>query len=74
MIGVAASTVGFAILAVSGQITQGWIMPYIYGMVGMGSFAGNLLRLPRWRREREQQMAEIAAKVKSITGSKDQLP
>ena len=39
------------------------------GSLGVGAFVFNALRLPRWVREREQQMQEIAERTRALIAS-----
>ena len=40
--------------------------PIVMGVVGIGAFAVNAVRLPAWARQREAQMNQIAAKARAI--------
>ena len=63
---IAAGTVAFASLAISGGLTQGFFAPWLISAAGVGAFVTNFVRLPRWSRQREQQMDDIAARVQSM--------
>lgn len=71
--GIVASTVVFGSLLVSGDLVSGNLLaallkPIILGAAGIGAFAANWFRLPRWARQRDEQMNHIAARLRSIMG------
>ena len=41
-------------------------------LVGGGALVPNVLRLPRWAREREGQMEDIASRVRALIGPRPQ--
>lgn len=64
--GILASALVSATLAVSGGLQEALLAPWILGMFGIGAFAVNVIRLPRWAKQREQQMEHIAARIRAI--------
>ena len=52
-----------AVAAASGKPEKALLMLGIFGGLSLFSFATNLFRLPRWARERTQQMEAIAEHV-----------
>ncbi len=64
--GVAAGTIAFGALAVSGGLPEAIFLPWMISATGVAAFLANLVRLPRWARERDRQMEHIAARVGSI--------
>ncbi|HEX8394751.1 MAG TPA: hypothetical protein VF665_20570 [Longimicrobium sp.] len=52
--------------ALSGGLPQDIIVPGMIAATGLGAFAANLLRLPRWAQTRRRQMDLIGAKAAAI--------
>jgi hypothetical protein len=42
------------------------VIPALMAVFGSGTLASNVLRLPRWAREREEQMEYIAGRVEAL--------
>jgi hypothetical protein len=66
------SLLGLIVLAVllfSGEVADDLIASVILGAVSAGAFAWNAMRLPRWAREREDQMEYIAARAQALVKS-----
>ncbi|MGH7471258.1 MAG: hypothetical protein ACRENP_25190 [Longimicrobiales bacterium] len=70
LMGIAAATITYATLAVSGGLAESVFLPTMLGTGGVVAFVANRLRLPRWARQREQQMEYIAGRVGSIVNTK----
>jgi hypothetical protein len=71
--GVAASTVVFGSLAFWGMPTSFadaalYAIPVALGGGGVGALLANWVRLPRWVKQRDEQMTYIAARLRSIMG------
>ena len=49
-----------AVVAASGQPEKALLILGMFGGMSLAAFGANLLRLPRWARQREQQMEAIA--------------
>lgn len=49
-----------ALSAVAGSTARAVPAAIVLAAIGLGAFAANLVRLPRWARKREQQMAYLA--------------
>jgi hypothetical protein len=49
-----------AVNAASGKPGKALVLLGIFGGMALGTFAANLVRLPRWARERERQMEALA--------------
>ena len=59
-------------LLVSGGPLEGLFLPAVLGASGVGAFASNMLRLPRWAKEREEQMKYIAGRASALIGAKSE--
>lgn len=73
-VGIVASTITFGSLAFWGVPTSVgdvalYLGPLLLGGGGIVAIAANRLRLPRWRNERSDQMAHIAARIQTIMGT-----
>jgi hypothetical protein len=51
-----------------GELSGDLAVPLLMGMMGASAFAANMLRLPRWAREREEQMDYIAERARALIG------
>ena len=49
-----------AVVAAAGKPEKALVVLGMFGGIALAAFGANLLRLPRWARERDQQMAAIA--------------
>lgn len=65
----ATGATALASLGISGELQGGLLVPALLGSAGSGAFLANLLRLPRWARQRERQMDHVAARVRAITSN-----
>lgn len=54
------------LILVSKGVTDGLFFPAMFAAIGAGAFAFNALRLPRWAREREEQMEFIAGRARAL--------
>jgi hypothetical protein len=68
----AMGAISFAALLVSGGLPQGIFMPAVLGASGVGAFASNMLRLPRWAKQREEQMEYIAGRASALIAAKSE--
>jgi hypothetical protein len=64
--GVVAGAIVFGSIAASGGLPDAVLAPALIAASGIGAFLANLLRLPRWARQREAQMDHIADVVRSM--------
>ena len=64
--GILTSAIVAGSLAVSGGLVEGIFVPVIFSAFGIGAFIANMVRLPRWAQQREQQMEHIARKIAAI--------
>jgi hypothetical protein len=64
--GLLTGMVAFAAVVVSGAPLEAALAPWAIAAAGAGTLLANLVRLPRWARLREAQMAAVAASVESI--------
>ena len=65
--GLVMGLVFFAIFALEGRLTDpALLLPLMFAVMGAGALASNLLRLPGWAREREEQMEYIAGRVSEL--------
>lgn len=65
-VGLTTGAVAFGSLLLSGGIQEALFVPWMISASGAAALLANALRLPRWSRERQQQMEAIAAKVPLI--------
>ncbi len=56
----------FVLLLGKDDVGPEFVIPFFFALLGGGALAGNMLRLPRWASEREQQMEYIANRVKAL--------
>jgi hypothetical protein len=49
-----------AVIAAAGQPGKSLVIVGMFGLMALAAFGANLVRLPRWARERERQMEAIA--------------
>ncbi|MGH7461098.1 MAG: hypothetical protein ACREMA_08725 [Longimicrobiales bacterium] len=68
--GIVTSAIMAGALAVSGGLPEGVFVPVIFGLAGIGAFVSNMVRLPRWASQREQQMEHIANRIPAIVKEK----
>ncbi|MGH7575390.1 MAG: hypothetical protein ACREM1_09750 [Longimicrobiales bacterium] len=66
-----AGTVVAGAAAFSGGLTEALTAPIVFVASGVGAFIVNLVRLPRWARQRQQQMEHIAARIRTIIATTD---
>ena len=65
--GLVMGLVFLAIIALEGQLADpALLLPLMFAVIGAGALASNLLRLPGWAREREEQMEYIAGRVSEL--------
>ncbi len=62
------SLVMLAVLAMTGQLEEDFALVLIFAMMGGAALASNVLTLPRWARERDEQMDYIAHRARAIIG------
>jgi hypothetical protein len=67
--GLAASALSYASLLASGELASAFVVPILFAAGGVGAFVANLVRLPRWARERTEQMEHIARRVQAMMGA-----
>ena len=64
--GILTSAIVAGSLAVSGALGEAIFVPVIFSAFGIGAFIANMVRLPRWAQQREQQMEYIAKRIAAI--------
>ncbi|GMR12854.1 MAG: hypothetical protein BMS9Abin29_1048 [Gemmatimonadota bacterium] len=76
MLGVAGMGVALVMLVVllltgnlTGNLADALVLPVIFGAGGVTTVVSNLLRLPRWARQRQDQMEYIATRAQALIGS-----
>lgn len=72
MMGLAGMGMGMVLLIASlltGGPADDLFAPVVFGAMGAAAFLSNLIRLPRWARQREEQMEYIAARARALIGS-----
>lgn len=70
ILGIFALLLGFVIVAVALSAGEAGdvVMGALFAAMGTGVLGFNVLRLPPWRREREEQMNHIAARARALIG------
>ncbi|HEU4882800.1 MAG TPA: hypothetical protein VFT45_11155 [Longimicrobium sp.] len=68
-IGLVTALVWLMIILVGSGMSELLFIPVMMAFMGGGALAYNALRLPGWGLEREQQMAEIAIRTRSLLGA-----
>jgi hypothetical protein len=59
-----------AMVSAAGKADKALAIVGFFGVISLASFAANLIRSPRWARERTRQMEEIAGHaVKQLSSS-----
>jgi len=58
-----------AVVTAAGRPAKALIVAGMFGGMALASFGANLLRLPRWARERERQMEQIAEHAVKLLSS-----
>jgi hypothetical protein len=61
-------------LLADGKLAKGLFLPVMFMLMGGGALVSNLLGLPRWAREREEQMQHIAARATALIGTEPKAP
>lgn len=57
------------VMLVTGQLPEeGFFIPVLFGALGGAALAAGAVGLPRWAREREEQMEYIAARARALIG------
>ncbi|CAN5738564.1 hypothetical protein BH23GEM9_BH23GEM9_32100 [soil metagenome] len=64
--GLATGAITFGAILAGGGLQEAFFVPVMFGASGVAAFLSNLLRLPRWTQQREQQMEHIASRIGSI--------
>lgn len=64
------SVVMGAVTAAAGKPEKALVMVGLFGGVALAAFGANLVRLPRWARERKRQMAAIAEHAVKLLSSR----
>ena len=66
VVGLTTGAVAFGSLLLTGGIHEALFAPYMVSASGAAALLANALRLPRWSRERQEQMALIGTRVRLI--------
>lgn len=64
--GVVTGAIAFGALLMSGGLQEAVFVPWMISASGVAAVLANVLRLPRWAKQREEQMNHVAAKVGTI--------
>lgn len=59
-------------ILLTGRVAEGLFAPVFLSTMGGVAFISAILGLPRWAREREEQMELVASRAKALLGSDDQ--
>ena len=59
-------------LLLTGELYLTSLPPMLIGAMGAAAFLSNLVRLPRWARQREEQMEYIATRAKALLDVRDE--
>jgi len=70
-LGVATAAIMLVVVLLSGQPASELVAPAVLFLMGGGALASNAVRLPRWAREREEQMAYLAERARSLLRAED---
>ncbi|MDB4951011.1 MAG: hypothetical protein JWM27_3660 [Gemmatimonadetes bacterium] len=65
-VGVAAGAVAFGALVMGSGLQEAVFVPWMISAAGVAALLSNMLRLPRWARRRDLQMASIATTIGTI--------
>jgi hypothetical protein len=65
-VGIGTGAIAFGSLVLGSGLQEAVFIPWMLGAAGVAALLSNVLRLPRWARLRDRQMASIAAKVATI--------
>ncbi len=77
LLGIVGIVMGLIILiasSISGKLAEGLFLSAVFGATGVAAMTSNVLRLPRWAREREQQMEHIASRARELIGPEPDHP
>lgn len=69
LVGIGWSAAAVIGLSLTGDLAQGFVAPAIVSLVGAGTLASTLFRLPGWARTRGEQMDHIAERARALIGS-----
>lgn len=69
--GLAAGALVFVSMLVAGDMLGAVIVPTIFGAAGLTAFLTNMVRLPRWAKQRAGQMEHIADRVTAMIEASD---
>jgi hypothetical protein len=64
--GIATTTMVMGAMLTTGGATGTLAVPWMLGAAGVGAIVANLVRLPRWARERARQMEHVAEQARAI--------
>lgn len=59
-----------AVVAAAGKPEKALVILPLFGGISVASFVTNMVRLPRWAREREQQMEALAARAVKLLSNR----
>ena len=68
-LGIVGIVMGLIILissAIAGKLPEGLFLSAVFGATGIGAMTSNVLRLPRWAQEREEQFEYIASRARAL--------
>jgi len=66
--GVVTGAIAFGALLMSGSLQEAVFVPWMISASGAAAVFANMVRLPRWTKQRKEQMNHVAAKVGAIMG------
>jgi len=66
--GVVTGAIAFGALLMSGSLQEAVFVPWMISASGVAAVFANMVRLPRWRKQRQEQMNHVAATVGAIMG------
>jgi hypothetical protein len=66
VVGIGTGVFVFGALGLAGGLPGAGLVPWLIGATGAAALLTNVIRLPRWARERDRQMASIAARIGAI--------
>ena len=56
----------FSVVSLTSDLATDFATPVMLALMGAGALVSNVITLPRWAREREEQMEYIAGRVSEL--------
>lgn len=68
IIGIAMGLIILVAASISGKLAEGLFLSAVFSATGVAALTSNVLRLPRWASEREDQLEHIATRAQELIG------